>query len=262
LIITTKSSRQAGAGSLSGRLAAAFEEMGVDEQVLGKLEKRLLRNQNASRALGKLVGNGIDKTQFLRHLFLLCKAYEEGKRQPLSKVGNRGPYLAALRRLSANVPDCHRLIEKWLLPLFDPSIRTPFLSQEAIAARTLAGANRSRMFSDLKQLLDTLQVLTPVVERLVKGRHGSRYRKAEYSLFGRFAQGIDAERSHTVRKERRVRLEAFCDWCSSNYSGEQLCGNLSPILNEAFDSFDVPIDYPRSAKSLRMFLARRTTRLK
>jgi hypothetical protein len=234
--------------------------MAVDEGSLEKLEAQLSQDHWASAAVEKLAKDGIDRKQFLRHLFVLCKAFEEGKRRSLLNK-NRRAYLAAVRRLAANVPDCHRLIERWVLPLFDPSIRTPFISQEATAARSLVGANRGKMFSDLKQLLRTLQELAPVVERLGERRQPARYKKAN-SLFSRHEQVIDAERSFTVRKERRARLESFCDWCASNYSGKQLCGKLSPILNAAFDSSHVPIDYPRTAKSLRMFLRRRTTRLK
>ena len=128
-------------------------------------------------------------------------------------------------------------------------------SDQSSEAKTI----RSHLSLDrLKTAIETLKSLEPVFEELRDRRIAPKFIKAHQNVVNTFfgVPQLDIVQTAKPLRDLHAKLAAFLRWCEGNYSGRQLCGDISPPINSAFEMFNVQVDYPRSAKALGTFRTR------
>lgn len=242
-----------------GAIAAYFNDpivLKINNPAFLRLGKQLERDTRTSSALRRLTENGVDQDQLIAELLNVCAAYQDGRSRrsgnSIVKSKERKNYEAALGVLAKDVPNCRVLLETHFRPMFDAS-RLP--SGEATAVRSLL------KIETLNATITHLRNLEPILQKLHARHPVPRFikpaRHLMNTLFGeKDGDKLDVLRTRTPVSELQAKLASFCNWCAARYAGRQLCGDLSPVLNAAFEMFGVSVEYPKSAKTLGTFLRR------
>jgi hypothetical protein len=243
-----------------GAIGAYFNDpafLKINNPSFLRLGKQLQRDARTSGALKRLTQNGVDEEHLIVALLRVCAAYRDGwherRRNPIRKSKERKNYETALRILARDVPNCILLLETHLRPMLEAGAGP--LSSEARAVRSLMD------MGTLDAAIAHLRRLAPVLQQLHAREPVPRFVKPSRhlmnTLFGvKDGDKLDIVRTATPLSELQAELESFCAWCAARYSGSQLCGDLSPVLNAAFEMFDIRVEYPKSAKTLGTFLRR------
>lgn len=238
-----------------GRIAASLHDPSFvrsSDPGFVRLEKHFLRDPRTSKAIARLQQRGIDKDQFIVELLNLARVFQEGQRRnsraPIFRSKERKRYEQAIRKLATDLNNNRQLLETYILPMLAPDDR----SNEARALR-------SRLPLDtLKTAIEMLKSLGLIFEELRDCGVAPKFVKADQNtvnvLFG--VPQLDIVQTAKPLRDLHVKPAVFLRWCEANYSGRQLCGDVSPLINAAFEMFNVQVGYPKSFKALGTFLSR------